>query len=204
MGKLGADVAGQRFGRLTAIEKVRNKRNEPAWRCVCDCGKEKIAVVHKLTSGHTVSCGCARTKHGTSHTRAYEAIKNAIKRCSNPDTPGWDRYGGRGITVCERWLRDPAAFVADMGEPKEGFTLERLDVHKGYEPGNCVWATRQDQARNRENTLMVSFRNETKSLAEWADILNVRYLTLYKRLGRGWSVEQAFTIPMGQRLKRIE
>lgn len=104
-------------------------------------------------------------------------------------------YSERGITVCERW-RSFDAFFADMGERPKGTSLERIDNNKGYEPDNCCWATRKEQARNRRSSKLIAYRGETRSLAEWCEILEISYWRTFQRLQKlRWSVERAFEIP---------
>lgn len=157
------DLAGQRFGRLLVLH--RHPENTPAgkarWTCACDCGGEKVVIGNSLTQGSTVSCGCfhaevttARSsKHGHSPRRAvtttYRVWADMVKRCTNPNHWAWRYYGGRGVTVCERWRASFESFLADMGERPVPLTLDRINNDGNYEPGNCRWATRKEQSRNR-------------------------------------------------------
>lgn len=116
-----------------------------------------------------------------------------IDRCCHPTSKVWDRYGGRGITVCDRWRESFDAFVADMGVPEPGMTLERIDNDKGYSPENCRWATMQEQQRNRRDTVYLSYKGKKKCIAEWAKELNVSPQAISYRLKAGYSVEEAIT-----------
>jgi hypothetical protein len=151
------DLTSQRFGRLTVLRfSHTGKWGKAFWACLCDCGRETAVSGEDLKSGNTASCGCFhkthianRTRtHGHTGTSIYNRWKEMMGRCYNPKHPRYADYGGRGIRVCERW-HDFTNFLADMGEPPPGLTLDRIDNNKGYEPGNCRWATVQEQNTNQ-------------------------------------------------------
>lgn len=158
------DIRGERFGRLIALKlgvprRKPSGRQERTWLCACDCGKKTIAWQTALTTGNTRSCGClhreigrvALTKHGKTNTRIFRIWSGIKSRCLNPRCPAWKHYGGRGITLCERW-RSFENFYADIGDAPLGLSIDRIDNDKGYEPGNVRWATSLEQARNRRPT----------------------------------------------------
>lgn len=118
------------------------------------------------------------------------------QRCSDPRSRSFPDYGGRGITVCERW-NDFEAFVADMGpRPSAQHSIDRIDPGGPYSPENCRWATPQEQARNRSSNRRVTHQGQTKTVAEWADVAGLLPTTLLWRLDHGWDVEAALTVPV--------
>lgn len=154
------DISGQRFGHLVAIRPTSSPTLPTRWLCQCDCGAQHSAAISNLTSGHVKSCGCQRFRRGPDNpsykhgmadkTRIYSIWVTMIKRCRNPNAHAYERYGGRGITVCERW-HTFTNFYADMGDPPPKLTLDRIDNDKGYQPDNCRWATRSEQRLNSRN-----------------------------------------------------
>lgn len=151
------DKMGQRFGKLVPIGiEARSKNREIIWRCLCDCGNLRTVIGSRLVSGRVQSCGCLqkeRTRevnitHGKYKSRIYSIWRNMLSRRTNSNHDSYPDYGGRGIMVCERWLKFEI-FFADMGDPPEGLTLDRKDVNGNYEPGNCKWATLSEQNLNK-------------------------------------------------------
>ena len=135
-----------------------NLNHSVRYECLCSCGKRVIAYKSQLVNGRHKSCGCLKreriieqsTTHGLHNHELYNTWKNMWQRCTNPNNPKYPRWGGRGITVCERWLKFEN-FFADMGERPEGMTLDRYPDGAGnYEPGNCRWATKAEQTANRK------------------------------------------------------
>lgn len=149
---------GHRFGRLTVVRWSAPARK---YLCKCDCGKDTLARSGDLVAGRTQSCGCLRRqalwamarKHGHTDggrpTGTWWSWIGMRARCTNPNHIGWPNYGGRGIVVCDSWRNSFLQFLADMGPRPSGTTLDRIDVNGNYEPGNCRWATPDQQARNK-------------------------------------------------------
>jgi len=196
-----ANVPGQRFGLLTIIKRVaNNKWGRACWLCLCDCGNEVISSSDDLNRGDTKSCGCTRILHGhnrrTNKSQSYRAWDSMIQRCTNSKNKSYHRYGGRGITVCQRWMQFEY-FIQDMGEPPtDGYTLDKIDNNDNYYKENCRWATMKEQARNRRNNKMLSHKGTTMCLTAWAEKLGVRKDILSWRLNYGWSTEKTLTTPV--------
>lgn len=193
------DLTGQRFGLLTVVERDRLPSGVAAWKCKCDCGGERLVRGGHLTEGAIKSCGCVKsvgnTSHGEYRSPEWVCWMNMVQRCTNPNNPAYDRYGGTGIEVCERWMKFEN-FLADMGKRPNGMSIDRRDNNKGYELSNCRWATDTTQARNRKVTVELELNGRKQSLMEWADELGMKASVIHTRLWRGWSVEKALTTPV--------
>lgn len=207
MGKF-QDLTGQRFGRLTVIERAEN-RVQPnghcctQWLCKCDCGKEVVVSALNLKRGHTRSCGCLVKSHGVRYTRIYNVWCKIKSRCYNPKDIVFKHYGGRGIVMCEEWKNNPKAFFEwaiangyDKNAKRGECTIDRIDVNGNYEPNNCRWATQKEQCNNKRNNYLITYNNETHTVAEWSRKINMHLNTLYARLYKGWSVEKTLTTPL--------
>lgn len=169
MGK-ALDLTGQKFGRLTVIEKTERRQNSSIiWKCKCSCGKIHFSIGSPLIDGRTKSCGCYKlglhTSHGKHLSPTYCTWGHMVNRCSNPNNDGWHLYGGRGIKVCDRWLKFEN-FYHDMGERPIGKTLDRYPNKNGnYEPSNTRWATPKEQSNNTNSQFW--FLGYHEKTGEW-------------------------------------
>ncbi len=207
------DLVGQRFGRLTVIERGENdKRGEIRWLCRCDCGNLKVVYGSLLRKGKTRSCGCLRKevaedkarKHGGSTSRLYNIWKQMRKRCYNANNPVFRWYGGRGITVCQEWRGSFEAFRdwALANGYRDDLTIDRFNNEQGYFPENCRWATEIEQANNTRKNRFFTFAGETRTVAEWARIKKVSSDLIRDRLNLGWPIERALTEPIHQQNRK--
>lgn len=212
MGKL-IDLVGQHFGRLTVIKRAEDYISpkgihKTMWVCECSCKDKNIIITsgNRLKRGETTSCGCyakessiaKNTKHGDTNTRLYNIWSEMKKRCYNENAPKYKNYGGRRITVCEEWLDDFVNFKKWAMENgySDHLTIDRINNNGNYEPSNCRWATIEEQNNNRRSNKMITFSGETHNLKYWCETLSLPYSPIELRLARGWSVEDAFTIPI--------
>lgn len=191
-------------------EPYRRKRTNQPMRqaiCRCACGVERLVQIQILKSGQSRHCGCRQAiindanhlRHGDTR-RGRTAVEHRtwskmIARCENPNDPDYADYGGRGIVVCERWREDYVAFLADMGRRPAGHSIDRIDVDGNYEPGNCRWATKAVQARNKRNTRYVEWAGERRPLKEACEMVGIDYKLAHSRLQKGWPIERALGGP---------
>lgn len=208
------DLTGQRFGRLTVIDRAKNHvkpsgKKEAAWNCLCDCGGKSVVVGYRLTTGCTKSCGCLSAEkaaqrlktHGKSKTRLHRIWVNMHRRCSYNKHEAYVNYGGRGIQVCNQW-EDFAAFYnwAINNGYSEKLTLDRIDVNRGYGPNNCRWSTRKEQSNNKRNNILINYHGKKQPLKRWAEDLNLPYSTLFARIRTyKWPIIRAFETPVNQK-----
>lgn len=197
------DLTGRRFGKLTVIERLERKSEKNRWLCKCDCGKYATPTTYRLTHGQT-SCGCDKTiyaTHGMSKTRLYKTWLGMKKRCDNPNERCYERYGEKGVKVCEEWHDDFSAFAewALSHGYADDLTIDRIDNSKGYSPDNCRWVTRDEQSRNRSSNILLTHNGKTMILAEWCRELGFdrwfvtqRYEQA-KRKGKEIKFEELFT-----------
>lgn len=203
------NVVGHRYGRLV-VEAEAEKNVDGVTRVVvlCDCGTRKVVRLESIRRGATTSCGCRNLEvarelmakrsvtHGMSKTTTYAIWLNMWARCTNKNNPAYPDYGGRGITVCERW-QTFENFLSDMGERPRGMSIDRRNNNLGYEPRNCHWLSQKGQARNTRANLIIEFQGITACLAEHCERLGFVYGTVSSRIRRGgWSAEKALSTPV--------
>ena len=206
---IAIDRVGQEFGRLRVVRRAENsKQGQSRWECKCSCGGVIVATGGNLAKGGYMSCGCAKIKHG--HARRglrspeYMAWAGIVDRCESPSCLAYARYGGRGISVCERWRYSFETFLADMGrKPAPGHSIDRVDNDGDYEPGNCRWATRSQQNRNRSSVIWITANGERLTATDWSRRLEGDDTLVHHRLGLGWTEEEAVLTPVGKRRPRI-
>lgn len=189
----GIDMTGRKCGRWTVLAPVTG-RGAVRWLCRCECGSEREVWGQTLRNGSSRSCGCLasettsrlRGRHRMSGTPEYVSWSGMIARCMSPTNPAFPRYGGRGISVCERWLVFER-FFEDMGpKPSARHSIDRINNDGNYEPGNCRWASSLEQQANRSSTRLV-----TLTLGALSRISGVDHKKLWRRLRAGWTVEEA-------------
>ena len=202
------DLTGKKFGRLLALRKKLDGLSSryTKWVCQCDCGMVcDVSYPGLVRKNHARSCGCLTKEivskmfstHKRSKTKTYEIWAGIKKRCLDKNCNNFDNYGGRGITVCDRWLIFEN-FLEDMGEiPLDKYSIGRIDNDKGYFRENCQWETRKQQCRNRRSNVNINFRGKTQTLKEWCEELDLIYSMVLRRLYANWRIEHAFTISSG-------
>lgn len=185
----------EHFGKLTVLSfHGKGKYGQRLWWCRCDCGGDKIASSHQLTSGHTKSCGCLFATHRMTKSPEYSTWVGIRDRCYNQNAPSFVRYGGRGIAVCDRWLESFENFYEDMGaRSSKDHSIDRIDNNGPYSPENCRWATRSQQQRNARRTVIVQLNGVKMSMTSAAEIIGMKPNTLNERIRRGWKLPQGIT-----------
>lgn len=188
------DLTGQRFGRLTVMDRAWDKPGV-WWNCMCDCGNAKSIRSSQLRYGYTRSCGCLRDEmreehnkptHGETNTRLYNIWRGMKKRCYQPTSAGYKNYGGRGITVCDEWIASYEAFRdwSIANGYTDGLTLDRIDSNGNYEPSNCRYASYLEQENNKRNSHFIEVNGVKLTVAQWARITNTPPSTLKNRIAR--------------------
>lgn len=191
------NLIGRKFGKLTVIGlSDRTPAGRQKWICECECGGKRSTTGGNLKRGMNISCGCVKpgpSSHGHcvgGETPTYRVWNHMRSRCQNTKSQFYRHYGGRGISVCERWQRFEN-FLQDMGPRPDGLSLDRIDNNGNYEPENCRWATNAHQQLNKRTSRLLTAHGKTQNLSLWADEYGIRRPTLAARLGRGIPLEIA-------------
>ena len=218
MGKFH-DRTGQTVGRLRVIKRApdfisRSGKHRTMWECRCECGNIVIVRSDCLNGNHTLSCGCYHSdvaseymsnvarniSHGDSEERLYNIWYLMHYRCENPKFRKYDNYGGRGIEVCEEWANIEGYIKFKEWALNNGYTenltIDRINVNGNYEPANCRWITKTEQAGNKRTNRLIEFNGHIETMAEWSRVTGVPYKTLHRRIQSGWSIKDALTKPI--------
>ena len=196
------DLTGQTFGHWKVLKRADNRKKIVMWLCKCDCGTEKIVQGTSLKNGTSNSCGCHSSRlsenhhktHGLTNTKLYrvwQRMKNATTNVNNQD---YKHYGKKGVMVCSEWFDNFLNFYnwSITNGYKEGLTIDRIDNNGNYEPNNCRWTTQKVQTNNYSKNILLEYDNEIHTIAEWAEIIGIKYTTLYNRLIKfKWTIEKA-------------
>ena len=191
------NLSGMRFGKLIAIEPIRKKyAKKLKWLCNCDCGSVGIKITSNyLIAGHTKSCGCIRQTNGgltLKENKTYKVWQHMIDRCYNPKAASYVSHGGRGITVCKRWLDSFSNFFEDMGRSENKKQLDRIDNNGNYESSNCRWVTSKENCNNKRTNVMLTAFGKTQTAQQWAEEYGIDHKKFRQRLRRdGWTIERA-------------
>ncbi len=202
-------IPGDKFGLLTVVGPAPgNRYGNPYSFCRCECGTVRAVRESRLLSG-AYSCGCSNVTARQLHKlngiapRPRNVERNIwrdmIRRCTDPRDSSYQRYGGRGIGVCDRWLQSFEAFVGDVGpRPSKAHSIERVDNNGNYEPSNVKWGTCFEQNRNRRDNRIITINGTPRTFSDWCSAYGIRKATVESRLRHGWTEQQAFTVPPGR------
>lgn len=203
------EMIGNKYGKLTVIS-IEKQNNKTLLKCKCDCGNEIIRPTYLIATNQIKSCGCLKSEHIKQYNASGKRSKGCYKdgrtlhplygtwfqmitRCENPNSKHYDRYGGRGIKVCEEW-HDFWKFTEwsnSVGGRPRGYTLDRINNDGNYEPSNCRWANWRTQKTNTSSNVFLEYNGVRKTMIEWCEELNIHPHTLQNRIKRGWSIEKA-------------
>lgn len=201
-------IENKRFGRVVVIRRTIGKNGSYKYLCKCDCGKVFETWGGCLKTGDTKSCGClndekrrGRKTHGKSKSRLYSIYSSMKQRCYNTKLRAYKRYGGRGITICKEWENSFNSFQswAESNGYKEDLTIERIDNNGNYEPSNCKWANKKEQARNRNTSKRLEYKGQIYTYAEWGEFKGLTSSIISARIRNGWSIEKTLETPIKNR-----
>jgi hypothetical protein len=193
------DLTGKVFGRLTAKSIYGNGKEGTQWLCLCSCGNEKVVISKVLNRGATLSCGCYKvdkvisdnTTHGMNKTRLHKIWGRMKDRCLNPRSQDFKYYGGRGIKVCEKWLKFEGFYEDMFPTHDDKLSIDRIDNDGNYELSNCRWATLTQQRNNMRNNRVETVDGITDTVANLCRIFGVSTGIVRNRLRIGYTIEQS-------------
>lgn len=196
------DITGKKFGRLTALYRIHNLKSKgrTKWLCICECCNFTEVNITNLINGNTKSCGCLNKEgnptHHSCYTRIYHTYNSMKQRCYDINHKSYLNYGGRGVAVCSEWKNNFQAFYdwSMNNGYDDTLTIDRIDNNKGYEPSNCRWVDRKQQARNRRSNKTYTINGVTKCLKDWCSYYNVNYKTAWGKIKRGIPIEKVLTL----------
>lgn len=222
------DLTNRRFGRWLVLHKTDPppdwKHGRTFWFCRCDCGTERAVFRNSLVTGKSQSCGCLRREimerqRGPNHpmyrhghacngkrTKEWRAWNAMIRRCRYPSMDDYERYGGRGITVCQRWQDSFESFLEDVGPaPSEQHSIDRVDNDGNYESDNVRWATKSEQIKNSRKARLITWQGRTMNLCDWSEETGIKRTTIQMRIDHyGWSVHDALTKPVRRKRDALD
>lgn len=201
---------GEKFGLLTCVS-IKRHDGTTYFDCQCECGKTATLRASNVVSGATKSCGCwvkkypqkkpwlskinkLRSTHNMTQTRSYNIWRGMKQRCLNDNDKDFKNYGGRGIRVCDRWMKFEN-FLSDMGEAPKGLQLDRIDFNGDYCKQNCRWTNTSVQGNNRRTNVFITYKKRTMTIADWSRAVGIERKTLEYRIRAGWDHERALTTP---------
>lgn len=218
------DYINKTYNRLTIIsfEEPRIYANKNGYfkkativKCLCECGNIWKGLLTSVINNKTKSCGCFskeiackngknNTKHNLVKSSEYKTWRAIKARCLNPKNPAFHNYGGRGITICDRWLNSFENFLEDMGrKPSKNHSIDRINNNGNYELSNCKWSSKKEQSNNQRINKIVTYNEKTQTLRQWSEELKIDYNTLFSRINTSkWSIEKAFKTPININYKR--
>ncbi|WP_047504238.1 MULTISPECIES: hypothetical protein [Staphylococcus] len=190
------DLTGKTFNGIKVIDYFgQDKHKKAKWEVVCHCGNKFVTIGNNLQKGTTKSCGCTQNiKHGDSKKRLYRIWINMIRRCSIETETHFNRYGGRGIKVCDEWVDNYLEFKewAMKNGYDEKLSIDRIDNNGNYTPENCRWVDVKTQSNNRETNVLIKYQGVERTLKEWCTLLNLNYNTVHYRYAKGYGIDEMF------------
>lgn len=209
LGRKLVDLTGQKFGRLTVVERIENRGHYVWWKCLCDCGNFKDVSSGNLRNGTTKSCGCLKEegnnlKHGKCYDRIYGIYKAMIARCEKEYSSIYQYYGERGISVCQEWKNSFQAFYewSINNGYKENLTIDRIETNGNYCPENCRWITMKEQNYNRRNSHKFEIDGVVYGMRELSSKIGISEQLIQSRLDHGWTLDEIINTPKGHRRKK--